>query len=316
MNYGVSKARTALKKVIARKEAGKQSGGVGAAKKELAAVKAAKYKTKLDRRRESSSEKQTAKRTEAAERVNRYIKTQEGNKIRLSADGYIGAESIKKHSLRVKDANKLNDIIDEKGKHIVGVNRSGNQRQQTGKEKVRFDARFDDIRDRVAVFGKGSSDSDRKKGDSSGRSSSGSSGGNYYNQKVTGNFRARDRVERMEPKGPDFYNTADSMPKNPNFSPTGSPNTSGPGNSGNSPTYWDRTAENLLSYSDRLGGHNRDMRQWIGGIGATSRRESDAYLGRLAGSLPPAPDPRESDNDVLDFLRRSNKVLNSTRNTD
>jgi hypothetical protein len=127
---------------------------------------------------------------------------------------------------------------------------------------------------------------------------------------ATGNYATVDRLEQESPKGPNFYDTANSFPVNPNYSPTGS-GARGSG-AGPSPVYWDRTAENLFSYSDRLGDHNRDTAQWLSNIAAQDRRESSAYLQNFARALPKAPDPNEANESVLSFLEQANKRLGFT----
>jgi hypothetical protein len=124
---------------------------------------------------------------------------------------------------------------------------------------------------------------------------------------ATGNYATVEKLEQEAPEAPNFYDTANSFPVNPNYSPTGS-GASGSG-AGPSPVYWDRTAENLFSYSDRLGDHNRDTAQWLGNIAAQDRRESSAYLQNFARALPPAPDPNEANESVLSFLEQANKRL-------
>jgi hypothetical protein len=124
---------------------------------------------------------------------------------------------------------------------------------------------------------------------------------------ATGNYATVERLEQEAPEAPNFYDTANSFPVNPNYSPTGS----GIGGSGgsSSPIYWDRTAENLFSYSDRLGSHNRQTGQWLSSIGAADRRESDAYLQNFARALPKAPDSNQGNESVLSFLEQANKRL-------
>jgi len=124
---------------------------------------------------------------------------------------------------------------------------------------------------------------------------------------ATGDYRTVEKLEQEAPKAPNFYDTANSFPVNPNYSPTGS-GVAGSGGSAN-PIYWDRTAENLFSYTDRLGEHNRQTGQWLSDIGAADRRESDAYLQNFARALPPAPDPNEANESVLSFLEQANKRL-------
>ena len=130
---------------------------------------------------------------------------------------------------------------------------------------------------------------------------------------ATGNYATVENLEQEAPEAPNFYDTANSFPVNPNYSPTGS----GVGGSGgsSSPIYWDRTAENLFSYSDRLGDHNRQTAQWLSNIGAADRGESDAYLQNFARALPPAPDPNEANESVLSFLEQANKRLGFGKST-
>ncbi len=106
---------------------------------------------------------------------------------------------------------------------------------------------------------------------------------------ATGNYATVDRLRQEAPEAP-------------NYSPTGSGG-SGSGAGPNS-IYW-----NPFSYSDRLGDHNRQTAQWLSGIGAAARRESDAYLQNFARALPKAPDPNEANESVLSFLEQANERL-------
>jgi hypothetical protein len=124
---------------------------------------------------------------------------------------------------------------------------------------------------------------------------------------ATGNYATVEKLEQKAPKAPNFYDTANSFPQNPNFSPTGAPGVGG-GN-GSSPIYWDRTAENLFSYSDRLKDHNRQTGQWLSNIAAQDRKESESYLQNFARALPPAPSADQANDSVLSFLEQANKRL-------
>jgi hypothetical protein len=124
---------------------------------------------------------------------------------------------------------------------------------------------------------------------------------------ATGNYATVEKLEQEAPEAPNFYDTANSFPQNPNFSPTGAPGVGG-GN-GSSPIYWDRTAENLFSFSDRLKDHNRQTGQWLSNIAAQDRRESESYLQNFARALPPAPSADQANDSVLSFLEQANKRL-------
>jgi hypothetical protein len=124
---------------------------------------------------------------------------------------------------------------------------------------------------------------------------------------ATGNYATVEKLEQEAPEAPNFYDTANSFPQNPNFSPTGAPGVGG-GN-GSSPIYWDRTAENLFSYSDRLKDHNRQTGQWLSNIAAQDRKESESYLQNFARALPPAPSADQANESVLSFLEQANKRL-------
>jgi hypothetical protein len=124
---------------------------------------------------------------------------------------------------------------------------------------------------------------------------------------ATGNYATVERLEQEAPEAPNFYDTANSFPQNPNFSPTGAPGVGG--GSDSSPIYWDRTAENLFSFSDRLKDHNRQTGQWLSNIAAQNRRESESYLQNFARALPPAPSADQANDSVLSFLEQANKRL-------
>jgi len=301
----------------------KQRKREAAGKRAMARVRARRqarrYRRRLARRREDSSEKRTNKRTRAAKRANRRVRTNQGNKVRLAKDGYVASRNVRRRGLTARSAERLNKVIDRKGRHLT----AGKNRAVVGQRTIRFrDEDGNRTKQTVNVYGRvgqrnrqnerqsgSSSSGSGSSGSSSSRSGSSSSRSSSAPSTVgnaTGNYATVERLEQEAPEQPNFYDTANSFPQNPNFSPTGVP---GVGSGGSNPIYWDRTGENLLSYSDRLGGHNRETGQWLSNIAAQDRKESSAYLNNFARSLPKAPDPNESNESVLNFLEQANKRL-------
>jgi hypothetical protein len=188
---------------------------------------------------------------------------------------------------------------------VIGVNRNNSER------KARLVFTYKDPKPRSNKDPKPPSNKDPKPPSNSGggRSSQPSPGGSAPISVggATGNYATVEKLEQKAPEAPNFYNTANSFPQNPNFSPTGAPGVGG-GN-GSSPIYWDRTAENLFSYSDRLKDHNRQTGQWLSNIAAQDRKEGESYLQNFARALPPAPSADQANDSVLSFLEQANKRL-------
>jgi hypothetical protein len=224
-------------------------------------------------------------------------------------------------SLNDKQANKVNKKVDKYGGSLVGgkdmsvagfvtitdpgrrsgmAPNTGYSQVGGGKHQLAIYAPSAPAAKQPKSSGKGGS-TKAPSGSSSGGSAPISVGG------ATGNYATVEKLEQEAPEAPNFYDTANSFPQNPNFSPTGAPGVGG-GN-GSSPIYWDRTAENLFSFSDRLKDHNRQTGQWLSNIAAQDRRESESYLQNFARALPPAPSADQANESVLSFLEQANKRL-------